>query len=192
MTQRQEVVTVIETDKELTKAEQHALFTFIKETMIQALLSRGAHEVGITGRVIGIGHLAAEAVSVDRGMSGGSNVTVRVEPRPRPKEWCDGCTSALARMPIWQGKRPACPTHGSFTVIAPLAGPVCEESDPERPDPPRPKRINYRCSKCGVVEQSGELPSYPALEVYPLPQGWMLVPCPVLAEDDHLHCAVCA
>jgi hypothetical protein len=55
----------------------------------------------------------------------------------------------------------------------------------------RPKRINYRCTRCGVHEQSGELPSSPALRVYPLPPGWKLIVCASCEEDDHLHCSVC-
>ena len=75
----------------------------------------------------------------------------------------------------------------------PMASHTVAESDPEAPDPPRAKRINYRCSRCGVAEASGELPPSGGgrLQMYPLPSGWMLIPCPVLEEDDHLHCAVC-
>lgn len=72
-------------------------------------------------------------------------------------------------------------------VRADLAARVVEE-------PPRPSRINYRCSRCGVAEASGPLPPEGSgrLAIYPLPAGWVLVPCPDLEMDDHLHCAVCA
>lgn len=123
-----EIVTVIEVDEPLTKPCMEALFVFVKETTKAALLSRGAHEVGVAGRVLGVGLLAKS---------------------------------------------------------------TCAEPDPERPEPPRARRINYRCSRCGCAEQSGELPPSYMLQVYPLPAGWKLVPCPSCEQDDHLHCAVC-
>lgn len=64
-------------------------------------------------------------------------------------------------------------------------------SNPKRDDS---KRIDYRCSRCGAVEASGERP-HPAtgrLRIYPLPPGWVLASCSDLKEDDHLHCAACA
>lgn len=54
-------------------------------------------------------------------------------------------------------------------------------------------RTDYRCTRCGRIEKSGPLPSPPALAVYPLPSGWMLVPCPSPEmRDDHVHCPDCA
>lgn len=50
----------------------------------------------------------------------------------------------------------------------------------------------YSCSFCGRAERSQPLPPPPALGVYPLPHGWVLVPVRRPDVDDKLACKACA
>jgi hypothetical protein len=48
--------------------------------------------------------------------------------------------------------------------------------------------ISYRCRACGAERPSGPMPPPPALGIYPLPEGWRLLPNPSPVEDDWLNC----
>lgn len=50
-----EIVLVVETERELTSAEERALMTFASETLKRALLSREGVELGVSGRALGVG-----------------------------------------------------------------------------------------------------------------------------------------
>jgi len=51
--------------------------------------------------------------------------------------------------------------------------------------------IKYRCSYCGIEEDSRPMAPPPALGVYPLPQGWHLVDTPDPNQHSELECVVC-
>lgn len=63
---------------------------------------------------------------------------------------------------------------------------------PYHPRMPRfaPSRIEYRCHRCLLVLPSGPLPRPPALPIYPLPPGWVLITRP-RGEDEWCRCVEC-
>lgn len=61
--------------------------------------------------------------------------------------------------------------------------------------PFKPRTIDYRCKRCGLVDESQPLPTDPkALAVYGLPEGWTLASAHRRMpeeEDDFCWCTAC-